>query len=417
MTKLGKVLVVDASRTVRASLTRHLRGGFNVVEEGDAESAWQSLVLDSSIVAVLSGIDIATLEGAGIVERMRASKLARLNRMPFFLLASDSLSDAERERALDIGVSDFVPKSSAGRAIAHLFSKLAEPAEGKLGSQSESDIDIIGAAESARQSDVGLGDFMSKMVRLAALSESALIGENAIEEPSINVHEQRIPDVTAHRCLQDSLTGADEKPVAGVLVFGLDDYHGLWKRHGREVADKIVVKLSGLLAEKIRGEESIIQLADGRIAIISPTAGREQCANFAWRVCKALAAAHLSLRGERVETTVSAGVAAVPDDGADTSMPDLLRLATSRLDAAVRAGGNQVVFGKKERRNSLNQEEFIERMKDLLASASPEAMMSCKTWLSSICSTCRDRRKAGKSSPCVLGDKHGGCSRGGAAHC
>jgi diguanylate cyclase (GGDEF)-like protein len=186
----------------------------------------------------------------------------------------------------------------------------------------------------------------------------------------------------------------------------------LWKRHGREVADKIVVKLCGLLAGKIRGEESIIQLADGRIAIISPTAGREQCVNFAGRVCKALAAAHLSLRGERVETTVSAGVAAVPDDGADTPMPDLLRLATSRLDAAVHAGGNQVVFGKKERRNSLNQEEFIERMRDLLASASPEAVMSCTTWLNSICSTCRDRRKAGKSSPCISGDKQGICGRG-----
>ena len=54
MKKLKRILVVDASRVVRAALAKHLHGEFEVIEEGDGESAWQTLMLDASIAAVIS---------------------------------------------------------------------------------------------------------------------------------------------------------------------------------------------------------------------------------------------------------------------------------------------------------------------------------------------------------------------------
>ena len=39
MTHLKKVLIVDASKVIRASLAKYLKGHFRVCEESDGESA------------------------------------------------------------------------------------------------------------------------------------------------------------------------------------------------------------------------------------------------------------------------------------------------------------------------------------------------------------------------------------------
>lgn len=381
MTKLPKVLIVDASRVVRASLAKYLRGSFDVCEEGAAESAWQSLVLDSSIVAVVSGLDITHLEGAGLVERLRASKLPRLNRLPFFLLVSDSFAASGHQVARQLGVSEFVPKKTAGPALKNLLSDLNSPDTAEhvqAGHAGRPD-----AAEFGSQSEVGLSDFISRVGRLAGLT-----GEPAADDQ-------------AEHCLQASFSQIKGGQLGGALVFGLDGYESFRLRYGSDVADSIVLKFSRLLSSKIRRDESVMHLVGGRVAIISSTAGREQCAAFAKRICKALAAAKISLRGERVEATVSAGVAALPEDRAATTTDELLRLAVSRLDAAVQAGGNRVVFVTGCGGNSVSQDEFFERLRELLADAGPETMMSCKGWVTSVCGACRSLRAEGKASLCA----------------
>lgn len=415
MTTLQKVLLVDSSRVVRASLARHLRGSFEVCEEGDGESAWQSLVLDSSIVAVISGLDIASLDGSGLVERLRASKLARLNRLPFFLLVSDSFAATAKARALQLGVSDFIPKGMAANALKLVVGRLSDSACLEVAKEPGADLSrpaesAPAAAEIGSQSDIGLSDFMSRIGPMAGLADERAAKDDCEQAAGAEQFERRLAGSRSEQCLQELLSSTVGSEPVGVLVFGLDGYDDLKSRHGREVADKVVMKFSRLLAGKIRGEESIGQLADGRIAIVSPTADREQCANFAWRVCRALAAAHISVRGQRIETTVSAGVAAKPEDSATASTEELLRLAMTRLDGAIRAGGNRVVYASGCGGNNVDQEEFFARLRELLANASPDTMMSCKGWVTSVCVACRKSVKAGKASACPSGAAGGVCT-------
>lgn len=403
MTKLPKVLIVDASRVVRASLAKFLRGSFDVCEEGAAESAWQSLVLDSSIVAVVSGLDITHLEGAGLVERLRASKLPRLNRLPFFLLVSDSFAASGHQLARQLGVSEFVPKKTAGPALKNLLLELNCSGAGeRVHAGDPPSASEPQAAEFGSQSEVGLSDFMSRVGRLAGLSGEPSVDDSAPSETP--------GGESAAHCLQSSLSGIKSAQPGGALVFGLDGYENFRLRYGSELADSIVLKFSRLLTSKIRSNESVLHLVGGRVAILSSTAGREQCVGFAKRICKALAAAKISLRGERVETTVSVGVAALPEDSAATTTDELLRLAVSRLDAAVLAGGNRVVYVTGCGGASVSQDEFFERLRALLADAGPETMMSCKGWVSSICGACRSLRAEGKASLCASDGANERCS-------
>lgn len=401
MVKSQKILVVDGSRVVRASLARCLRKSHAVCEEQDGESAWQSLVLDPSIVAVISGLGIAGLDGSGLIERIRASRLSRISGLPFYLLASDSLPESERQRARQLGVTAFIPKAAPAATLAQLLDPQRAVAS-----------EDVAMAEIGLISDIGLGDFDSRMGRLAGLGPAHATGRPA--KAGSDEGERLQAERTARRCLEQRLVKGANSPMASVLIFGIDGYADLCERFGQRIAERVVNKFSGLLGGKIRAQETVLHLADGRIGIVSSNIEREQCAAFARRVCKALAAATISLGGQQVTATVSAGVAAVPQDGSGLSAEELFYLATSRLEAAAAAGGNQVVQTSVGAKN-LRQEEFIARLKDLLTASTPAATMSCKSWLRSICIACRDSRPEGEPSPCSASLSGGLCGNRQAA--
>ena len=45
-TQLPRILIVDESRIVRATISKHVRDLYDYREESDGEAAWQVLVLD-----------------------------------------------------------------------------------------------------------------------------------------------------------------------------------------------------------------------------------------------------------------------------------------------------------------------------------------------------------------------------------
>jgi len=59
----ARVLVVDDSRLVRASIIKHLKGVFDYVETSDGEAGWEQIVLDPSIRVVVSDLSMPKLDG------------------------------------------------------------------------------------------------------------------------------------------------------------------------------------------------------------------------------------------------------------------------------------------------------------------------------------------------------------------
>ena len=77
MEKVRRILVLDGSRVVRATLSKHLKEDFEVIEESSGESAWQTLMLDAGISAVISGIHPLKLDAHDLLARLRASSIRR----------------------------------------------------------------------------------------------------------------------------------------------------------------------------------------------------------------------------------------------------------------------------------------------------------------------------------------------------
>ncbi|MBL8449793.1 MAG: diguanylate cyclase [Dechloromonas sp.] len=380
MNDLPRVLIVDASRVIRASLSKYLSTFFDIREEANGESAWQTLVLDSSIVAVISGASMPKLDGFGLVERMRGSKLARLRATPFYLIVSDVVGEGERQQARIRGVTDFLQKGMASAQIGILVAAIrasagAQTADANGGDPAGADLAVTTVAEEdcvGTASNLGISDIMGQLGRMAGMSGITASDVMGVVRPA--------PDFPPRAEVEQALAKllvAEGGHAVGVLVFGLDSYSRVVGRFGSELGDKIAVKFGRLLANKIRTDDTIGAFLPGRVAIVAPGTNRALCASFAERVCKGLAAAQISIRGERVDMTVSVGIATLPEDGVALSADDFLTLANGRMEAALKAGGNRVESGEARRGEDFRKDEFVLKLKELLASVPPQALQPC----------------------------------------
>ncbi|MBL8428400.1 MAG: diguanylate cyclase [Dechloromonas sp.] len=332
------------------------------------------MVLDSAIVAVVSGMTLDRDDGRGLLERLRDSKLSRLRNVPFVLMVSSSFSDADRREAEKLGVTGFIVKGATSPSVESIVSAQMEWREGPVeGAPSASSPYTEESLEQfSEQSDIGISNIMGQVAGLEPKVTDAS-DEDELDEDDTVLAEEMVEEYLAN-----SLPEAQAGSGVGVLAFGLDGYNDLVVNYGTELAFSSAQRFCTLLSRKIRPEDFIGQLADGRVVIVTRATSGLICAGFANRICKAMASAQITVEGQRINLTVSVGVAVVPEDGDELSEQGLLQLAYDRLAAAAHAGGNRVVAssGRQDAKPG-NCHTFVPDLKELLATIDPAAMTPC----------------------------------------
>ncbi len=298
MADLPRILIVDDSRVVRVSLIQRLKGHYEVREECDGEAAWQSLVVDHSIRAVISDLQMPKLNGFELLERVRGSKLRRLQQLPFIFISGEE-AEEERGRARTLGISDFITK---GTGSAEVLTRL------------------------------------NNLLALNSAQDSLLADrENLVQDAASGLFTRKYLELQAAQALSHAARHGLE---VSVMVIGFDGFEGLRQRLGTPVAEELGNRFSRLLAGKIRQEDSLGHFCPGQFSVVSPGTAPAFCVTFAERVREAVQAARLSVDGQTVALTVSIGMASVPADRVG-SAGALLDLAGERMQAAMLAGGNR----------------------------------------------------------------------------
>ena len=315
MERLRRILVVDGSRVVRATLAKHLKDDFELLEESDGVSAWQTLMLDSNISAVVSGTHPPKLEAHDLLARLRSSSMRRLREIPFVLIVSDLTNDAERQYDRTCGVAGFITKTMAKSAIVELLNKLFSPAE-------------------LTSTDI-LPDFEAPKDEAPPQLPSEPPLEPLFKAPKLLAND-------AFTSLVSRVSFSDPKVgKACALVFGIDNREALIQSFGQDVVEIIIARIASLLFAKVGPLDSIGRWHNDRLAIISNAVDIEQGLRFGHRVCKSLASGQVTIRGQKMKLTASVGLASNTDDHvADGS--ELIALAEKRLDQALICGGNTV---------------------------------------------------------------------------
>lgn len=326
MSERQRILIVDDSRLVRMALVRNLKDHFDICEEGDGEAAWQRLLIDPAIKAVISDLQMPRLDGFGLLQRVRESQQARLREMPFIVVSGEE-TEEERDRVRQAGVSDFVSKGSGSTEILTRLNNLF-------------------ALSAARQT---LEAGREEMVRDP---ESGLFSRKYLEQQATQA------------CSQAVRAGTD----LCIMVMGFDAFDKVRERLGAVLADRVGDRFARMLAGKVRQEDSLGHFAAGQYAIVAPGTSSLQFSAFAERVRQAVEAAHVPVQGQPVSLTVSIGLASLSGDVLD-SAEELVALAGRRMEQGMAAGGNRIVAGDGP---AAVQQLRLQRALELLAARRPD---------------------------------------------
>ncbi|HZV54201.1 MAG TPA: diguanylate cyclase [Rhodocyclaceae bacterium] len=295
---LPRILIVDDSRIVRATIIKRIRDRFAVREEVDGEAGWEALLIDPTLQLVVTDHSMPRLDGYGLIERIRASKVRRIRDIPVIMISGDE-DEESRQRAKDLGATDFIAK---GTGAAELLARL------------DSLVNLSRTHEALDEA------------RASAITDA----ESGLLTPTALLHqaEQVFAFVSRH--------GGH----AGVLSIGLDRFEELVAAEGQATADALVNRFAGVLAGAVRKEDGLARWHASQFAVVTPGIDARHAHLFAERLRSAVAGANIQHGGRALHVTVSVGLASCPADGEQA--PDVLAAAERRMAEAMAAGGNCV---------------------------------------------------------------------------
>ena len=275
-----RVLIADDSRIVRATLIKHIQGMFEFREALDGEQAWETLLLDPNIRVLITDLTMPKLDGYGLLERIRASKISRIRNMPV-VVVSGSDEQEERNRAKAAGATDLITK---GIGTAQLLSRL---------------------------------DILSKLVSTQQEYEHSLetLVKNDSNEPTITLSSPYTLQTQAEAMLVNAIRHNKNFVLLSVCV-------GFKKNNSKESTvappESVVNAIGQLLQATVRQSDSVAKTGDAEFTLATGSVNFDSARNFAERLCRAIANANLT-KDDQPKIVASCGLVSLCQRGVGTS--------------------------------------------------------------------------------------------------
>ncbi|QLG89710.1 response regulator [Chitinibacter bivalviorum] len=273
-TELGarpKILVVDDSRIVRATIKKHLSELYELVEEADGEAGWRRLMSDDSISLLLSDLTMPELDGLGLLARVRASGEARMHYLPVIIISGEE-DEETKLRCVECGANDFVTKSTDRTEML---------------ARVKANLDLAQTRRDLAE---------SRSVQIQTSTTDAMTGVGSSHLLNLQL-EQSLAFAFRHN--------------SEVTVMLLEINHGqtLQNKLGERVHGQLLGLLAKLLEAKLRKEDTLARLNDSMFAIVSPATPLIEARVVAERLRQTVANARVNYRNEQLRVTASIAVA------------------------------------------------------------------------------------------------------------
>jgi two-component system cell cycle response regulator len=297
-----RVLIVDDSKVIRASVAKVIRSSFDTCDAADGEAAWAAIERDPSIVVVISDLGMPKLDGFGLLQRIRSSASPRIRDLPFLVISGNE-DDATRRRARSEGASDFISKSiKAVEAVARIDNLLRLV-------QAKHDLEASHQALKIDDDDQMWDRLTGAFTSGYLLTEGAKHFEDA------------------------SRQGA----ALSIVSLRIDNHAEIEEKLGAALAGQFLGRIAKLVQGMLRPEDMIGRTGAALFSVLLPGSGAEQAIAFAQRLRQRLDSARITHGAEAVRIRVGLGVAALGNDNA-ASVEELLKTALGRLERSAAQG-------------------------------------------------------------------------------
>ncbi len=296
---MPRVLIVDDSRIVRATLVKHLLGVFEPREANDGVEAWETLLIDPNIRIVITDLTMPRLDGYGLLERIRASRIARIRNMPV-VVVSGAQEQVDQDRARAAGATDLIGK---GMATAELLARL----------------DVLARLEGTqREFERGLEDCVRRAY-----------GGNRIELSSAAVLAER------SQAMLTAARGNANRFMMLTIRIGLQ--HVSLATYRAPAPESVLDAVGQLLAWSVRQSDCVAQTGAAQFTLVTASVPPAGMHDFASRVCTAIATAYL-LDDDQMMFVASGGLATLGELPEAGTADPAGAVAALQAIAAQRAG-------------------------------------------------------------------------------
>ena len=178
---------------------------------------------------------------------------------------------------------------------------------------------------------------------LANVTLHAQVADAAIRDPLTGLWNRRHLDVSLARLFATrGRIEADLRHPVAAIMFDLDHFGLLNKRHGHATGDTVLRAFGAILAERLRSSDIVARYGGEEFVAILDGASLNESRHLADEIRHELEILPITgANGEPITATVSAGCASLGPDV--TSFETLLEVADVGLQMAKRGGRNQVV--------------------------------------------------------------------------
>lgn len=311
-----RVLIVDDSRIVRATLVKHVEGMFEFKEALNGEQAWEILLLDPNIRVVITDLTMPKLDGYGLLQRIRTSKISRIRNIPVIVI-SGSDEQEEHARAKAAGANDLITK---GIATAQLLSRL---------------------------------DVLAKLTNTQPEFERSfeVLVQNARQDPDVQLASAEALETHANMALSNAIRQGRNFVILSVSIgLKLPDFSE--KVTTALPPASVIAAVGQLLQRSVRQTDCVAQTGDNQFTFATGNIHFDSARNFAQRICGAIANANVLKEGTQ-SFIASCGMIALSEYGSQTaSATTLLKamrsIAHERAVLGLSKGISGVVGAKEE---------------------------------------------------------------------
>lgn len=293
-----RLIMVDDSKVMRTAARKMLGGRFDVVVAEDGLEGWNTIRRDQLIQVVFTDLSMPELDGYGLLEKIRTCEDPGVAGLPVIVVTGAENDEAAREKALQMGATDFISKPFNSTDLTARASAHANYQREKRQLEKQITIDAL----------TGLGN------------------------------KQFYND----RLKQDLAFAARHEHTLSVLRIDVDGFNKLFIRAGKEAADTLLKSVGKQIVSLMRKEDTAARIGLSQFAVTLQTADEKGARIFAERLCRQVAESEIVHDGQRLPVTVSIGVLC-PAAHPGQTVRSVLEETAQVLKAAEQAGGNRVM--------------------------------------------------------------------------
>lgn len=292
------ILAVDDSKVMLVAAAKALREEFEVLRAADGQQAWEMIQQHPEISVVFSDLSMPNMDGYGLLAAIRSSDDPHTAKLPVVILTGQEDGDGTKEKVMQAGATDY----------------LIKPFEA---------LDLLSRARSLSSLSTQVSE-LEKKVSLDKLTR--LYTEASFNESG----ERAVAYAVRHGT-----------PI-GVLRFDIDKFSDVFVKHGKQVAESVLSKISVIIKSVLRQEDIAARVGVAKFALLLIETDQEGIGHVINRLRKALDEADL---GCPEKITLSVGCSSpLVDDSLKFKL--LKEHAEKALEEAIGKGSNQTVYAE-----------------------------------------------------------------------